>query len=260
MQNLRLERPLVCFDLETTGVDIKSDRIVQAALIRVEPDGTRLEWESLVSPEMPIPAEASAVHGIYDADVASAPTLAGVADRIHELLAGADVAGFNSIRFDLPLLVNELNRVNCPLDNAGRRHLDAMRIFHSKERRDLTAAYRFYCDADLKDAHSAMADAAATLSILDAQVARYDDLPRDVEALHGFCNERDARYVDGGRKFEWNSAGEAVFRFGKHRGRTLKDVALEFPDYLEWMVGKDFDDEVKEILKKALQGELPRKA
>ncbi|MFH1842654.1 MAG: 3'-5' exonuclease [bacterium] len=259
MKNLILERPLVCFDLETTGVDIAKDRIVQIGLIRVEPDGSSQRRETLVNPQVPIPPAATAIHGISDADVADQPTLAQLVPELVELFADADVAGFNSIQFDLPLLNEEMKRVGCPLDPAGRRHFDAMRIFHAKEKRDLTAAFQFYCDQELEGAHTALADASATLEILDAQLDRYADLPRDAAGLHRFCNIDEGKWVDNTRKFTWNDQGEAAFAFGKNRGRTLRDITATSPDYLDWIASSDFGSEVKQIAADAKKGRFPHK-
>ncbi|MFO7653069.1 MAG: 3'-5' exonuclease [Candidatus Krumholzibacteriia bacterium] len=261
LRHLRLDRPLVVFDLETTGIDVARDRIVQLALIRVEPDGTRRLLETLVDPEQPIPAASTAIHGIGDEDVRGQPTLAELVPLLHELLAGADLAGFNSIAFDLPLLVQELHRVGSPLDLGDARHLDAMVIFKRMEQRNLSAALRFYCGRDLEGAHAALADAEAALDVLDAQAGHYDELPRDAEGLHAFCNERAARYVDATRKFGWDEDGEAVLAFGKLNGRRLRDVACE-PDgrgFLQWMLGRDFTAEVKQIVQLALDGTYPRR-
>jgi DNA polymerase-3 subunit epsilon len=246
MRNLHLERPLVCFDLETTGTDIATDRIVQIGLIRVETDGSRRSFEALVNPQRPIPQQATAVHGIKDADVADKPTLAQLAGEILRFFAGADVAGYNSVSFDLPLLLEELARAGHPLDMSGRRHVDAMRIFH-------------YCDKDLQDAHSALADAGAALEVLDAQVARYPDLPDDTEGLHRFCNEGDERFVDATRKFAWNEQGEAVFGFGRYKGQSLREVARANASYLDWILEQNFTTEVKQIARDARRGVFPRK-
>jgi len=259
MKNLLLERPLVCFDLETTGIDIAKDRIVQVGLIRVEPDGNSQRREILVNPLMPIPPAATAIHGISDADVADQPTLAQLAPELVALFADADVAGFNSIRFDLPFLSEEMNRVGFPLDLANRHHFDAMRIFHAMEKRDLTAAFRFYCDQELEGAHTALADASATLEILDAQLDRYTDLPRDPAGLHRFCNPDEGKWVDSTRKFAWNDAGEVAFAFGKNRGRTLREIAATSPNYLDWIASSDFGSEVKQIAADARKGRFPTK-
>ncbi len=259
MRNLHLERPLVCFDLETTGTDIATDRIVQIGLIRVETDGSRRSFEALVNPQRPIPQQATAVHGITDADVADKPTLAQLAGEILRFFAGADVAGYNSVSFDLPLLLEELARARHPLDMSGRRHVDAMRIFHRKEPRNLEAALRFYCDKELQDAHSALADAGAALEVLDAQIARYPDLPDDAEGLHRFCNEGDERFVDATRKFAWNDQGEAVFGFGRYKGQSLREVARANAGYLDWILEQNFTTEVKQIASDARRGVFPRK-
>lgn len=259
LKHVNLERPLVCFDLETTGVSPERDRIVEIGLVRVEPDGTRKSYRTLVNPEMPIPPQATAVHGISDADVAGAPTLAGVARELIALFDGADLAGFNSIGYDAPLLENDLRRVGVEFSLEGRRHVDAMRIFHRMEPRTLVAAYLKYCGKDLTEAHAALADVEATLEVLDAMVERYEELPDDVAALHEISNPNEGRWVDRTRKLEWNDAGQAVFTFGKHGGKTLQEVARLAPDYLEWMLGKDFSAELLTILREALDGRFPEK-
>ncbi len=258
MRNLKLDRPLAVFDLETTGIDVEKDRIVQIAIIRVSPDGTRRTFETLVNPEVPIPPEATKVHGIKDADVQGMPTFSQIRREVEEYLDGADLAGFNSIRFDTPLLAAEMRRAGSEFDDHGVRQVDAMRIFHQMERRDLTSAYRFYCDQELVNAHSALADTEATLEILDAQVGRYEEVPAEVPALHRFCNPDEGKFVDRTRKFIWNDEGQAVFTFGKLKGQSLqKACQSEGRGYLEWMLGKDFSDEIKSILRGALAGEFP---
>lgn len=260
MQNLQLTRPLAIFDLETTGVDVEKDRVVQIAIIRVEPDGSRRTLESLVNPERPIPPEASRIHGIKDSDVADQPTFSQIRQEVEEILDGADLGGFNSIRFDTPLLQNELRWSGSQLDLGGAKQIDAMKIFHAMEPRNLTAALRFYCDQELVDAHSALADTEATLAILDAQVGRYEDLPTDVMALHRFCNPDEGRFADRTRKFIWNENGDAAFTFGKLKGQTLQAaVQGDGRGYMEWMLGKDFSEEVKDILRNALTGVFPKK-
>jgi DNA polymerase-3 subunit epsilon len=257
-RHLRLERPLVVFDLETTGVDPSADRIVQIALIRSEPDGTRRVFETLVDPERPIPPDATRIHGITDADVAGKPAFGAIRADVEALLTGADLAGFNSIAFDQPMLQAELHRAGSQLDLDAAFHVDAMVIFKLKEPRDLSAAYRFYCGGELTDAHSALADAEATLAILDAQIARYEDLPSGVRDLHVVSR---GRYVDATRKFVWDAEGEAVLNFGQLRGTRLRDVVAEARGrgFLEWMLAKDFTAEVKRIAAAALAGEFPRR-
>jgi DNA polymerase III subunit epsilon len=259
LKNLDLQRALVCFDLETTGTSPDRDRIVEIGLVRVEPDGARRSYRTLVNPGMPIPPPATAVHGISDDDVRDAPTLAAVAAEIVGLFEGADLCGFNSIGFDAPLLETELRRVGAALDLAGRRHLDAMRIFHAMEPRTLTAAYRKYCGKDLAGAHAALADVEATLEVLDAMVGHYDELSGDVDDLHRLSNPNEGRFVDRTRKFEWDDLGRACFTFGKHQGRPLEEIARTTPGYLSWMLGNDFSDEVRTILSDALVGRFPAK-
>lgn len=261
MRHLKLTRPLTFFDLETTGIDVDNDRIVQLALIRVEPDGARRTFSSLVDPQRPIPPAATAVHGITDAMVKGQPTITQLRAQLEPLLTGSDLAGYNSIRFDAPLLQAELRRAGSELDLRGARHVDAMVIFKLMEPRNLAAAYRKYCDKELVGAHSALADTEAALEVLDAQVAFYEAVPADVDALHALCNPDEGRYVDRGRKFVWNEDGRAVFTFGKHNGEVLDEVAADARKrgYLEWMLGKDFSEEVKGILREALAGVFPRK-
>ncbi len=261
MKHLKLDRPLAVFDLETTGIDPDKDRIVQMAIIRIEPDGRRTTFETLVNPEMPIPPEASKVHGIKDEDVRDKPTFSQIRREVEEYLRDAVLAGFNSINFDTPLLMAELHRAEADLDLRGVKQLDAMRIFHTMERRDLTSAFRFYCDEDLVGAHSALADTEATLAILDAQVGRYEEVPNEVEELHRFCNPHEGKYVDRRRKFIWDDNDQAVFTFGKYKGQNLPEVCKDQRGrgYLEWMLGKDFNEEVKDILRSALDGVFPKR-
>ncbi|HRX52303.1 MAG TPA: 3'-5' exonuclease [Candidatus Krumholzibacteria bacterium] len=260
MQNLQLDRPLVAFDLETTGTAVDRDRIVEIAMIRVEPDGSRRTFRSLVNPQMPIPPGASKVHGISDDDVADAPVLAALTADILALLEGADLAGYNSVFFDAPLLENELRRVGCDVDLQDRRHLDACTIFKRMEPRTLTAAYAKYCGKELVDAHSALADVEATLAVLDAQVAHYADLPADTAGIHAFCNPDQGRWVDRSRKFYWGDDGRAYFSFGKYRDQSLEQVKAENAGYLEWMLGKDFGADVMTVLREALEGRFPVKS
>lgn len=258
MRNLTLDRPLVAFDLETTGTDTERDRIVEIALIRVEPLGLRREFATRVNPGVPIPPEATRVHGISDADVAGAPRFAEIAAEVVALLEGADLAGFNTGRFDLPLLLREFERAGVQLDLAGRRHVDACRIFHQRERRDLTAAVAFYTGQSHAGAHSALADARATLEVLDGQFDRYPDLPRDLNALHKISNPDEGRFIDRTRKFGWNEAGEPAIAFGRHRWRSLRELAQIDPGYLEWIArSADFANDARQIASEALAGRFP---
>lgn len=234
---LALERPLAIFDLETTGVRIGRDRIVQIGIIRLMADGTRERYQTLVNPEMAIPPEATAVHGITDLDVAFAPRLQDIAVEVLGHLAGCDLAGFNVIRFDVPFLSEELHRVGHPWDTAALRIVDVQRIFHKKERRDLSAALKFYTGRDHGKAHDALADVEATTDVLLAQLQRYDDLPREVGALGEFSGDRD-RAPDAAGKLKFDERGMVCLAFGKYNGWTLENIGRNDPGYLQWLMSK----------------------
>jgi DNA polymerase-3 subunit epsilon len=257
VKHVRLERPLAVFDLETTGTDPATDKIVEIAVLRIEPDGKREARTRRIDPGRPIPPAATAVHGIGDDDVRGEPTFDRIARGLLEFLDGADLAGFNVRRFDVPLLEREFSDCGLDLGLAGRRVVDVMTIFHRKEPRDLSAAVRFYLGREHTGAHAAEADLEATLAVLEAQFERYPDLPRTVAELDAWTHPvRDA--VDQSGKFVWKD-GEVTFAFGKHRGRRLADVAREMPDYLEWIAGADFPEDARALVRRALDGELMRR-
>ncbi len=259
LRQLPLSRPLVFFDLETTGLDVQQDRIVQFAFIRVDPGKELTEWKELVHPGIPIPPEASRVHGITDAVVADKPPFSYFAPRIGGLLHESDLAGFNAARFDVPFLQAEMERAGFPLDPAGRRIVDAQVIFHKREPRDLSAAYRYYCHKELQGAHDALADVRATLEVLEGQLERYPDLPRDVAKLGAFCAPADdGRWVTPDRKFYWKN-NEAVIGFGKHRGNSLRWLHENYPDYLQWLLTTELAEETRVMLVAVLEGQYPRK-
>ena len=257
MGNLRLERPIVFFDLETTGTDPATDRVVEISVLRVESDGSRSSRTRRINPERAIPAEASAVHGIRDEDVTGEPTFRQIAKGFLDFLDGADLAGFNLVRFDIPLLDREFRDCGLDLCLSDRQVVDVMTVFHRKERRDLAAAVEFYLGRSHEGAHSAESDVAATLEVLEAQLERYDDLPRDVAGLSAWCNPTPPDAVDREGKLVWRD-GRAVLGFGRLRGRPLEDVARTERDYLEWIVRSDFPADAKEIVARALKGEFPR--
>ncbi len=235
--SLELERPLVVFDLETTGTQIGRDRIVQIALVRLMPSGSRTPWQTLVNPGIRIPPEATEVHGISDLDVADAPPLEEVAAELMPLLEGADLAGFNVLRFDLPFLAEELHRVGIAWDNSAQRVVDSLRIFHHFERRDLSAASRFYLQREHDNAHDAMADVLTTADVLLAQVARYAELPRSVAELGEFCGDRK-RSPDAAGKLAYNDQGTVCLGFGKYRGWTIETIGRNDPGYMQWLFTK----------------------
>ena len=243
---LKLTRPLVFFDLETTGTNITHDRIVEISIVKLMPDGTVVERSRRLNPEMPIPAEATAVHHITDDDVAGEPTFRQVAASLSKLLQGCDIAGFNSNRFDLPLLVEEFMRAGLSVDLKRRKFIDVQNIFHKKEQRTLVAAYKFYCDKELEDAHSAEADTRATYEVLKAQLDRYDDLENDVDALAAYsCRGEAADYAG---RILYNEKGEEVFGFGKYKGRSVAEIFREEPSYYAWMMNGDFPLYTKKVI------------
>ena len=254
MSALKLTRSIVCFDLETTGVDPASDRIVEVSILRVEPDGTRTARTRRINPERPIPEAASAVHGIRDEDVRDAPTFRQIAKGLLELLGDADLAGFNVSRFDIPLLEREFR--DCGLDLClERRHVvDAMTIFHRMEPRDLSAASRHYLGRELEGAHSAEADVVASFEILEAQLARYADLPRSVPELDAWSRRVPDNAADRAGKFV-REGERVIFNFGRHKGKSLAEVAAEAPDYLQWILGSDFPEDAKHHVREALDSQ-----
>ncbi|MCK5801835.1 MAG: 3'-5' exonuclease [Lentisphaeria bacterium] len=257
--NIMLDTPLVVFDLETTGVNPRADRIVEFAAIKVSTDGTEETLHLLINPERAIPKETSDIHGISDADVRDAPTFAQVAAQIAAFMQGSDLAGFGILRFDVPLLTREFADAGRPDVLKGARLVDALTIFHRHEPRNLSAALRLYCGKDLVDAHSALADTRASLEVLEGQLARYQDLPRDVAGLDQFCNPKDPDAIDPEGKLRWQG-GEAVIAFGQKRGMTLRQLAADEPGYLRWILKKDFSDEIKTVVQQALDGVFPTRS
>ncbi|MEK9500025.1 3'-5' exonuclease [Gaopeijia maritima] len=248
-----LERPLAFFDIESTGLSIQNDRIVELALIQVHPSGDVIEKVRRFNPGIPIPPEATEVHGITDADVADEEPFSRRARALAGLLEGADLAGFNIRRYDVPMLLAEFRRAGVPFDVRGRRLIDMQTIFHREERRDLSAAARFYLGREHEEAHTALGDIRTSAAVLSAQLSRYEHLPRDLDGLQSYCDEF-APFLSGlDRWFEDTGEG-LIFRRGKHRGTPLETVAREASDYLEWMLGADdMDPEVIEVVRRALQ-------
>ena len=257
---LVLERPLVFFDIESTGTNPYRDRIVEIAVIKVMPDGSREDVVRRINPCMPIPAGASAVHGIYDADVADCPTFDVIAHNLYNYLEGCDLAGYNIVKFDVPMLQEEFKRCGLELSMKERKLIDVFNIFCRLYPRNLSAAYKFFCDGNLEDAHSALADTDATVAVLFGQLAKHPELPRELAGLAEFSSARDADFVDSEGRLKF-SGDEVVINFGKNSGRRLRDLASEDPGFLRWMLRSDFSDEVKTVIKNALAGEFPtRKA
>ena len=243
---LNLVKPIIFFDLETTGTDISKDRIVEICYIKVMPDGREIEYTKRINPEMHIPEGASAVHGIFDADVKDCPTFKEVAREIANEFEGCDVAGFNSNRFDLPLLAEEFLRAQVDIDLSRLRAIDVQVLYHKREPRTLSAAYKFYCGENLEDAHSALADTRATYNVLKAQLDHYEDLPNDMEALSkesSFTNN-----VDFAGRIVYDANGNEVFNFGKYKGMPVDAVLDRDPGYYGWMMNGDFSLNTKQVL------------
>ena len=249
---LDLDRPVVFFDLETTGLSLARDRIVELAVLRVSPRGDVVERVRRYNPGIPIPPEAAAVHGITDEAVAGEHPFRRTAKSLAGLLEPCDLAGFNIRRFDLPILLAEFRRAGVSFDVKGRRLIDMKMIFHREEPRDLSAAARFYLGRDHQDAHTALGDIRTTAAVLSAQLTRYRHLPRDMDGLHAYCDEM-GRFVTEFDRWFARERGVLVFNRGKHKGTPLDEVAATTPDYLEWMMGADdMPAEVKEAAGQAL--------
>lgn len=251
--NLKLERPLAIFDLEATGLNITSDRIVEIAIIRIDPDGKKMTYERRINPEMEISKEATEVHGISNEDVANAPKLKDVVSEVIDFIKGCDLAGFNSNKFDLPMLAEELLRVGSDYDLSQVKHIDVQNIFHKMEQRTLSAAYQFYCDKSLENAHAAFADAEATWEVLDAQVARYSELENNVDFLATFSLYGDVKRADFAGRLAFDKNGEVTYNFGKHKGKSVAQVAKEEPGYYGWMMDADFPLYTKQQLKAEME-------
>ena len=240
---LKLDRPVMFFDLETTGTDALHDRIVEISMIKVMPDGTDIQRTVRVNPGMPIPAEATAVHHITDADVADKPLFSQLAEGLTQSFRGCDLAGFNSNRFDIPLLAEEFARAGIDFDFNECRFIDVQTIFHKKEQRTLSAAYKFYCGKNLDDAHSANADTRATYEVLMAQLDRYDDLPNDMEKLSEYSSQN--KNVDLMGRLVYDDRHREVINFGKYKGQLAVDVLRRDPSYFSWIQQGDFASSTK---------------
>ena len=250
---LKLQRPLAFFDLETTGVKIGKDRIVQIGIVRLLTDGTRETYQTLVNPGMPIPADSTAIHGISDADVADAPELGTVAPIVLEELAGCDLSGFNCLRFDIPFLAEELHRVGVEWDSSKLRVVDVQRIYHKMEPRNLSAALKFYCDKEHTGAHDALADVEATADVLLAQLERYPDALEGNVAFLGEMSGDRQRSPDAAGKLRFDDRGNICLSFGKYAGWTLVNIGRNDPGYLQWLMTKaDLPGSTLSVMRNAL--------
>lgn len=272
---LNLKRPLAFFDLETTGTNIGTDRVIEIGIIKILPDQSEETKTWVINPQMPIPLETSLIHGFYDEDVKDAPDFKTVAPEVAAFLTDCDLAGYNSNKFDIPMLMEEFLRADVPFDLTGRHFVDVQNVFHQMEQRTLKAAYQFYCQKDIINAHSAQADTRATMEVLLAQLEKYEGaefedkkgnrsvpVVNDVAALHKFTNMHNT--VDFVGRMVFNEAGEELFNFGKHKGKRVTDVFDVEPSYYAWLMNGDFPlytkYKVDEIYKRWHQSRPPRAA
>ena len=243
---LNLNRPLIFFDLETTGTNVIHDRIVELSFIKVYPDGREEKKSRRINPGIPIPAQATAVHHITDDDVKDAPTFRQIAKSLYEIFEGCDIAGYNSNKFDVPLLMEEFGRCGINFDVTGRHFIDVQNIFHKMEQRTLVAAYRFYCGKELEGAHSALADTEATYEVLKEQLEKYSELDNDVEALAKFSTS--GRNLDLAARIVLDDQDRPIFNFGKHKGKTVKEVLKKEPSFFDWIMQGEFPKNTKDVL------------
>ncbi len=243
---LNLKNPIVFFDLETTGLNITTDRIIELSYLKVDLNGVETVKTFLINPTIPIPPKSTAIHGIKDEDVKDAPTFASIAKNLLKEIEGCDLAGYNSNKFDVPLLAEEFMRADVDIDFTKRKLIDVQVIFHKMEQRTLAAAYKFYCNKDLNDAHTAAADTKATFRILEAQLERYPDLQNDMAFLAEFSTH--TRNVDFVGRIVYDDNGTEVFNFGKYKNHSVEEIFKKDPGYYSWMMNGDFPLYTKKVL------------
>jgi DNA polymerase III subunit epsilon len=248
MSKLKLNRPLAFIDLETTGTNVASDRIVEISILKLQPDGSKQVETFRINPTIPIPAEVSAIHGIHDSDIKDCPTFKQLAPQLMNILEHCDLAGYNYNKFDIPLLVEEFLRAEVDFDIENRKCVDVQNIFHKMEQRTLSAAYKFYCQKDLIGAHGAEADVKATCDVLEAQLEKYDSLEGTVAFLQKYSTANDL--VDLAGRIVRDKKGVEVFNFGKHKGKAVLEVFKSEPSYYNWMMDGDFPLSTKRVITK----------
>lgn len=243
---LNINNPIIFFDLETTGIDVVKDRIVEISLVKVMPDGTEEIKTRRINPGMPIPEESTKIHGISDEDVKDCPMFKTVAKSLAQYIEGCDLAGYNSNKFDIPMLMEEFLRANIDIDLKKRRCIDVQNIYHKMEQRTLSAAYKFYCEQDLENAHSAEADTLATYEILKKQLERYPEMENDVDYLSKFSERIPT--ADYAGRVAYDPAGAEIFNFGKYKGRKVTEIFKTDPGYYSWMMNGDFPEYTKKVI------------
>ena len=244
--NLNLKKSIVFIDLETTGVNVVNDRIVEYSVLKLNPDGSEEIKTQRINPTIPIPEFVSKIHGIYDKDVKDCPTFNQIAKTLYNFIGNSDLAGYNSVKFDTPLLVEEFLRAEIDFDMSKRKQIDIQNIFHKMEQRTLVAAYKFYCQKDLENAHSAEADTIATYEVLKSQLDKYPDLKNEVDFLSDFSAQTKNADLMG--RIVFNDKNQEVINFGKHKGKTVEDVLRIEPSYYNWMMNGEFPLSTKKVL------------
>jgi DNA polymerase III subunit epsilon len=258
INNLKLEKPIAFFDIETTGTNRVTSRIVEIAIVKLNPDGTEEFKHKRINPSIPIPSRATAIHGIKDEDIKNEPNFLQYAKGICDFMDGCDLVGFN-IEFDLQILEAEFKRANIPFSRDGRLLVDCLTIFRKKESHTLTSAYKKYCGKEINDAHSADSDTRATVEILEGQLNMYSDLPKDIKGLSSYCLQKDDDSIDSDGKFIWED-DKATFNFGKYKGRTLEEISKVDKNYFYWLMDNmGMSQESKNIVVNALKGVFPKK-
>tara|TARA_Y100001978_G_scaffold202776_1_gene225095 strand:- start:1826 stop:2665 length:840 start_codon:yes stop_codon:yes gene_type:complete len=251
--NIQLQKPLCVFDLETTGLDISKDRIVQIAIVKINPSGNKEELNLIINPQMTISDENAAIHGITNDMVKDAETFKEAAIKIMEFIGDSDLAGYNSNKFDIPVLAEEFLRAEIEFDLSSKKCIDVQNIFHKMEQRTLIAAYKFYCSKELKNAHNAMADTIATWEVLESQLEKYKDLEPNTQFLSEFSRNSAHQTLDFAGRLAVNNEGEAIYNFGKHKGKTIKNVSVLEPGYYGWMLEANFPRYTKKILMREME-------
>ena len=246
--NIQLVKPLCVFDLETTGLNISKDRIVQIAILKIHPSGNKEELNLLINPEMTISDSNSAIHGVTNEMVKDAPTFKEAGQKIVEFIGDSDLAGYNSNKFDVPVLAEEFLRVDIDFDLSTKDCVDIQNIFHKMEQRTLVAAYKFYCSKELINAHDAMADTVATWEVFEKQLEQYDNLQPNIDFLADFSRNSVHKNIDFAGRLAINENNEAIYNFGKHKGKTIKEISISEPGYYGWMLEADFPRYTKKIL------------
>jgi DNA polymerase-3 subunit epsilon len=250
---LDLKNPLCVFDLETTGLQITKDRIVQIAIIKLLPDGSQIEYNQLLNPEILIPEEVTKIHGISNEKVKNCPSFREKADEIAQFIGNSDLAGYNSNKFDIPLLAEEFLRANCSFEFSNRRFIDVQNIFHKMEQRTLVAAYQFYCNKKIEQAHDALHDTKATLDVFIAQLEKYSELKRDISFLSDFSKAGEFELVDLAGRLAKNNKGDVIYNFGKHTGKSVAEVMKTEPGYYGWVLDADFPTYTKNCLRREME-------